>query len=135
MARGGLTNDEWALIEPHLPVGERGPIPDLRRQFNAVVWRFRTGSPWRDVPDEYGFVVHRLRSVPVVGDRGRLPEPDGRPRSPRPPPAGRQTRTWSAWTPPRPVPTTTPPGWRSIRSCWRRWKRLPTRKRGFAKGA
>jgi transposase len=42
------------LIEPHLPLGERGPIPDLRQQFNAVMWRFRTGSPWRDLPTEYG---------------------------------------------------------------------------------
>ncbi len=54
MARGDLTDDEWSLIEPHLPLGERGPIPDLRQQFNAVMWRFRTGSPWRDLPVEYG---------------------------------------------------------------------------------
>ncbi|MFI7462297.1 transposase [Nonomuraea sp. NPDC049646] len=37
-----------------LPLGERGPIPDLRRLFNAVMWRFRTSSPWRDLPIEYG---------------------------------------------------------------------------------
>ncbi|MEU3862204.1 transposase [Streptomyces sp. NPDC028722] len=42
------------LVEPHLPLGERGPIPDLRRQFNAVMWRFRTGSPWRGIPERYG---------------------------------------------------------------------------------
>lgn len=30
MARGELTDDEWFLIEPHLPLGERGPTPDLR---------------------------------------------------------------------------------------------------------
>lgn len=42
------------MIEPHLPLGASGPIPDLRNQFNAVMWRFRTGSPWRDVPAEYG---------------------------------------------------------------------------------
>ncbi|MDR8410822.1 IS5 family transposase [Nonomuraea sp. 3-1Str] len=54
MARGDLTDEEWSLIEPHLPLGERGPIPDLRRLFNAVMWRFRTGSPWRDLPEEYG---------------------------------------------------------------------------------
>jgi transposase len=54
MARGELIDAEWSLIEPHLPLGERGPIPDLRQQFNAVMWRFRTGSPWRDVPVEYG---------------------------------------------------------------------------------
>ncbi|MFJ4640769.1 transposase [Streptomyces hygroscopicus] len=31
-----------------------GPISDLRSYFNAVMWRFRTGSPWRDVPASYG---------------------------------------------------------------------------------
>src|SRR4051812_11330794 len=54
MARGDVTDEEWTLIEPHLPLGERGPIPDLRKQFNGVVWRFRAGTPWRDVPAEYG---------------------------------------------------------------------------------
>ncbi|MBB3724212.1 transposase [Nonomuraea dietziae] len=53
------------MIEPNLPMRERGPIPDLRRQFNAVLWRFRTGSPWRDLPIEYGpwsTVYDRFRS-------------------------------------------------------------------------
>lgn len=54
VARGDLSDAEWAMVEPFLPVGERGPIPDLRRQFNGAMWRFRTGSPWRDVPQEYG---------------------------------------------------------------------------------
>jgi transposase len=54
VTRGDLTDDEWALVEPHLPLGACGPIPDLRNQFNAVMWRFRTGSPWRDVPERYG---------------------------------------------------------------------------------
>jgi transposase len=71
MARGDLTDEEWSLIEPHLPLGERGPIPDLRQQFNAVMWRFRTGSPWRDVPAaEYGpwsTVYDRFRSWAVSG--------------------------------------------------------------------
>ncbi|GAB3897730.1 hypothetical protein GCM10027612_54560 [Microbispora bryophytorum subsp. camponoti] len=70
MARGDLTDDEWSLIEPHLPVGERGPIPDLRRQFNGVMWRFRTGSPWRDLPAEYGpwsTVYDRFRSWAKAG--------------------------------------------------------------------
>lgn len=54
MTRGDVTDTEWELIEPHLPLGVSGPIPDLRNQFNAVMWRFRTGCPWRDVPPEYG---------------------------------------------------------------------------------
>ncbi|MDP9861048.1 transposase [Streptosporangium brasiliense] len=54
MTRGDLTDEEWSLIEPHLPLAERGPIPDPRRLFNAVMWRFRTGRTWRDLPTEYG---------------------------------------------------------------------------------
>lgn len=30
----------WQLVGPLLPVGERGPIPDLRSYFNAVMRRF-----------------------------------------------------------------------------------------------
>jgi transposase len=26
----------------------------MRRQFDAVMWRFRAGTPWRDVPERYG---------------------------------------------------------------------------------
>jgi transposase len=54
VTRGDLTDAEWELIEPHLPLGAFGPIPDLRSYFNAVMWRFRTGCPWRDVPESYG---------------------------------------------------------------------------------
>jgi transposase len=70
MARGDLTDDEWSLIDPHLPLGERGPIPDLRQQFNGVMWRFRTGSSWRDLPAEYGpwsTVYDRFRSWATAG--------------------------------------------------------------------
>ena len=55
MARFDVTDAEWALIEPHLPVAATGPLPRrVRDQFNGVLWRFRTGSGWRDVPDRYG---------------------------------------------------------------------------------
>ena len=70
MARGDLTDEEWFLIEPRLPLGERGPIPDLRQQFNAMMWRFRTGSPWRDLPAQYGpwsTVYDRFRSWARTG--------------------------------------------------------------------
>lgn len=53
MARGDRTDGKWSLIEPHPPLGERGPIPDLRQQFNGVMRRFRTGSSWRDLPAGY----------------------------------------------------------------------------------
>lgn len=75
MARGDLTDDEWSLIGPHLSLGERGSVPDLRQQFNAVMWRFRTGSPWRDLPGEYGpwsTVYDRFRSWATTGVFQRL---------------------------------------------------------------
>ncbi|OHV43635.1 transposase [Pseudofrankia sp. BMG5.36] len=50
-----LTDQEWAFIEPYLPIGEFGPYPArLREQFAGVLWRFRTGSQWREMPAEFG---------------------------------------------------------------------------------
>lgn len=55
VARFDVTDAEWALIEPYLPVAATGPLPwRARDQFNGVLWRFRTGSGWRDVPERYG---------------------------------------------------------------------------------
>ncbi|MEV4449163.1 transposase [Streptomyces mirabilis] len=55
LSRGDLTDNEWTVFEPLLPLGECGGlIPDLRRLVNGVTWRFRTGGPWRDIPERYG---------------------------------------------------------------------------------
>jgi transposase len=55
VARFDLTDAEWELIEPHVPVAATGPLPQrVRDQFNGILWRFRTGSAWRDVPGRYG---------------------------------------------------------------------------------
>ncbi|PCG81682.1 hypothetical protein CIB93_34205, partial [Streptomyces sp. WZ.A104] len=33
----------------------RNVIPhQLRRRLNGIVWKFRTGTAWRDVPERYG---------------------------------------------------------------------------------
>jgi hypothetical protein len=44
MACGDLSDEEWSVIEPHLPRGGRGPIPNFRRQFNVVCG----GNPGED---------------------------------------------------------------------------------------
>ena len=46
-----------SLLEPHLPgrQGNWGGIAKDNRQFiNAVFWIMSTGSPWRDLPPDYG---------------------------------------------------------------------------------
>jgi transposase len=55
MRRHELTDFEWKVIRPLLPNKPRGvPRVDDRRVLNGILWRFRTGSPWRDIPEQYG---------------------------------------------------------------------------------
>lgn len=52
-----LTDAQWAWIELLLPSakGRRSrPWRDHRPLINGVIYRFRTGCPWRDVPERYG---------------------------------------------------------------------------------
>lgn len=50
-----LTGKEWLIIEPLLPNKPRGVhrVND-RRVLNGILWRFRSGAPWAEVPDRYG---------------------------------------------------------------------------------
>ena len=55
--RHDISDRVWALLEPHLPgtKGGWGRIAKDNRLFiNAVFWILRTGSPWRDLPPDYG---------------------------------------------------------------------------------
>jgi putative transposase len=58
MVRTGLISDElWELVAPLMPSREglRGrPLADHRVVLEGIAWRFRTGSPWRDLPREFG---------------------------------------------------------------------------------
>lgn len=56
MGRGDLTDEQWEMLEPLLPVvAARGrPVVWSRPLLiDEIRWRVRTGSPWRDLPDEY----------------------------------------------------------------------------------
>ncbi|SEF03558.1 Transposase [Streptomyces sp. 3213] len=55
MTRVQLTDNEWEFIAPYLPIGEYDPYPErLRQQFEGVIWRFKTGGQWREMPTELG---------------------------------------------------------------------------------
>ena len=48
-------NDQWVKLEAVLaPVRMGRPARDRRTVINAIRWRVRTGSPWRDMPERYG---------------------------------------------------------------------------------
>jgi transposase len=51
-----LTDDEFALIGPHLPAPNRRGRPrttDLREVLDALLYLLRTGCPWRPLPEEF----------------------------------------------------------------------------------
>jgi transposase len=52
-----LTDEVWACLEPLLP-GKQGDAgatgKDNRLFLEAVLWRVRTGLPWRDLPADFG---------------------------------------------------------------------------------
>ncbi len=54
--RGELTDEAWERIAPLLPEnGRRGKQwKDHRKVVNGILWRIRTGAPWRDLPSRYG---------------------------------------------------------------------------------
>ncbi len=52
-----ISDRSWALIEPLVPGTVRDPgmtAKDTRLFLEAVLWRVRVGSPWRDLPPGFG---------------------------------------------------------------------------------
>ena len=68
MRRFGLRDDQWERIKDLLP-GREGSVgvtaADNRLFVEAVLYRYRTGMPWRDLPERFGdgVQVHRRFSV------------------------------------------------------------------------
>lgn len=64
MRRYGLRDDQWERIRDLLP-GRDGHVgvtaTDNRLFVEAVLYRFRAGIPWRDLPERFGngVKVHR----------------------------------------------------------------------------
>ena len=72
-----LTDAQWAKIEPLCTgkTNDRGPTADNRLFIEAVLWIARTGSPWRDLPKEFGkwnSVFQRYRRWGKAGRFARI---------------------------------------------------------------
>jgi transposase len=55
--RYGLRDDQWLRIEGMLPGREGhvgGTAKDNRLFVEAVLYRYRAGIPWRDLPERFG---------------------------------------------------------------------------------
>ena len=63
MRRHELTDKQFNKIEHRLP-GRKGYVgvtaKDNRKFINGIIWIFKTGAPWRDLPERYGHwkIVH-----------------------------------------------------------------------------
>ncbi|MEU1666302.1 IS5 family transposase [Streptomyces sparsogenes] len=56
MGRGDLSDREWARLESHLPKNTGGGRRWAchRKVINGILFRQRTGIPWRDLPRRFG---------------------------------------------------------------------------------
>src|SRR5215213_9495553 len=88
MRRYGLRDDQWERIK-HLLPGQPGWVgvtaADNRLFVEAMLYRYRAGIPWRDLPERFGdgVKVHRRFSRWAhagVATRLRTPRERGRQR-------------------------------------------------------
>ena len=65
MKRYALRDDQWEKIKPLLPGKEGDPgrtAKDNRLFVEAILYRYRAGIPWRDLPERFGdFRVIHIR--------------------------------------------------------------------------
>jgi transposase len=72
-----ISDESWVWLEPLLPdrtPRRGGRWRDHREVLEAIAWRYRTGSPWRDLPAEFGpwqsvYDRHRRWSADGTYDR------------------------------------------------------------------
>jgi len=74
---GDLTDAQWEVIQPFLPPRRRRgrPRADDRRTLNGILYVWRTGCRWQDMPRRYGSPVtcwRRLRQWQREGIWERL---------------------------------------------------------------
>ncbi|MFV0294586.1 MAG: transposase [Hyphomicrobiaceae bacterium] len=71
MGRYDLTEFEWSVIEPLIPMDRRGPKPQNNRQIiNGMFYILRTGSPLPTCPSRRTHPIRRSsHSAPAISTR------------------------------------------------------------------
>ena len=55
VCRYELTDKEWELIQPIIPIAHTGrPQKDIRAHLNGIMWLARSGARWSDLPARFG---------------------------------------------------------------------------------
>jgi len=56
VSRDVISDEAWAVIGPLFPTVKPTGRPPVNRRavVEATAWRYRTGAPWRDVPERFG---------------------------------------------------------------------------------
>ncbi|BDH13820.1 transposase [Streptomyces hygroscopicus] len=56
VSRDVISDEAWAVLGPLFPAVKTMGRPPVDRPtvVEATAWRFRTGAPWRDLPERFG---------------------------------------------------------------------------------
>ncbi|MDP9475518.1 MAG: transposase [Actinomycetota bacterium] len=68
-----LTDEQWAVVRPLLPPQKGGvgrPPNDHRAVLGGILWVARTGSSWREMPEEYGDFTTAYKRWRLWKERG-----------------------------------------------------------------
>lgn len=76
-----MTDEQWAVIAPHLPLEKEGPGRpielDMREVVNAIFYLVRTGCQWENLPNDYpnyNSVYYHYRKWSLDGTWRRINE-------------------------------------------------------------
>src|SRR4051794_41919524 len=77
VTRQEITDAQWVVLAPLFPSpkGRGRPPLDMRMTVEGIAWRFRTGAPWRDVPERVGkwnSIYQRVADWAADGTGARL---------------------------------------------------------------
>lgn len=77
--RQEISDKQWGVLESLFPApkGRGRPPMDMRLTVEGIAWRFRTGAPWRDVPERFGHwnsIYQRFSDWSADGTWARLLE-------------------------------------------------------------